>query len=87
MTRDQFYENLSATDLLIPAKLDTCNYFLKYYPVKIQRRNPMNPFSVEDTWTKLDYEIPGGSDESINKAFNGLVKNVNKLKDFDNGKF
>jgi hypothetical protein len=84
MTKKQFYENLSATDLSTQAKFEVCKYFLKNYPVKIEKRTLSG---IVNFWTKLDFPIEDSSNEIIESNFNKLVKKVNELKKFDDGMF
>ena len=69
-------------------KIECCEYFIRNYPIKLKQQNPMNPFELIDFWTKLvnedgsEFTIDGGSDLAIEKAFNGLVKNLKHLEDY-----
>lgn len=82
MTRDEFYENLSATNLDISGRFETCKYFIENYPVSINQRTFTG---INKIWTKLNIPTLDSSNKIIESNYNKLVKRINELKKFDNG--
>jgi len=87
MNNLNFYKNLESDDLSIQSKIDTCQYYLDNYPVKIETRDPMNPFNAKKAWTKLEIKINDGSDKAINYAFEKLQNRIDEFKKFDDGQY
>jgi hypothetical protein len=76
MKKSEFYKNLETQNLPISDKLNTCQYFIDNYPIKLTTWQGV-------MWTKLDIRIEGGSRLQIEKDFNSLVSNIDELKKFD----
>lgn len=74
MNKDAFIKTLKADDVSRELKLECCQFFIDNYPITGQ---------FIENWTKLDVKIEGGSDKSINFAFEQLFKRVKELEKYE----
>jgi hypothetical protein len=83
MNKDDFIKTLKTDNISKELKLECCQFFIDNYPVMLKQI--VNPFTGQfiENWTKLDIKFEGGSDKSINFAFEQLVKRVKELEDYE----
>jgi hypothetical protein len=83
MNKKEFIKTLKSDSPSKELKLECCQFFIDNYPIQIEKG--VNPFTGEfmTDWTKLDVKIKGGSDKSINFAFNQLIKRIKELEDYE----
>lgn len=92
MNKDDFIKTLKTDNISKELKLECCQFFIDNYPVNADEYHDVrDPFGTviaqfktgRKNWTKLDVKIEGGSDKSINFAFEQLVKRVKELEDYE----
>ena len=84
MNKQEFIDYLKSDTVELAVKLECCQFFVDNFPVEIDSLDPMNPFKKHKILTKLDVKIDGGSEKSINFAFEQLQKKIKELEEFNN---
>jgi len=70
MNKETFISDLGKDDLSQSEKIAACQYFIDHYPIKHPAFG----------WTKLEgYTITGGSEDAVDRGFDGLVGNIEEL--------